>query len=501
MLEIQPDFETFKRHCREGNLIPVWAEILADMETPVSVFRKLVDGDYGFLLESVEQGENVGRYSFIGFNPEIVIRGRGREIDISYFGVDEQVVEKPANPLEFMRDFMQRYRPTPDPALPPFIGGGVGYLAYDVVRNFERIPDDNPDDLQLPDCCFMISDKLAIFDHVRHRTILLANAHVTDDARKAYDGAIHKIELMAERLRTPRIERNSISSAKMGPDVDGGAHELSSNFTREEFEAGVERVKEYIAAGDAFQVVISQRFSKPYHGDPFDIYRALRAVNPSPYNFFLKFGDLQLAGSSPEILVRVVDGEVIVRPIAGTRPRGLTGPEDLALEKSLLADPKERAEHIMLVDLGRNDVGRVAQPGSVHADDLMVIERYSHVMHIVSNVRGRLKAGMDPYDALAATFPCGTVSGAPKIRAMEIIDEIENVRRGPYAGSVGYLGFDGNLDTCITIRTVVIKGHRVYVQAGAGIVADSVPANEYDETCNKARAMLKAVEMAEAGLD
>ena len=501
MMRIQPDFTAFEQRCRQGNLIPVWTEILADMETPVSVFRKLADADHAFLLESVEQGENLGRYSFIGFNPEILIRSLGGEIIVSYFGVDEQVQPTPANPMAFMREFMQRYRPAPDPNLPPFIGGGVGYMAYDLVRCFEKLPDNNPDLLRLPDCYFMIADTLAIFDHVRRRMILLANAHVTEGPRQAYDAAVHKIQLLFERLRSARAIAKHSPLTTDTPDVDLSSEGLGSNFTQAEFEAGVEKIKEYIRAGDAFQVVFSQRFSKPYHGDPFDIYRALRAINPSPYMFYLKFGDLQLAGSSPEILVQVNRGQVRVRPIAGTRPRGATHEEDRQLERDLLADPKERAEHIMLVDLGRNDVGRVAVPGSIRVDDLMTIERYSHVMHIVSNVVGRLAPGQDAFDALEACFPAGTVSGAPKIRAMEIIDEVENVRRGPYAGAIGYFSFDGNLDTCIAIRTCVIRNRRVYVQAGAGIVADSVPASEYQETCNKAMALLKAVELAETGLD
>jgi anthranilate synthase component 1 len=502
-MKIQPDFETFTERCRQGNLIPVWAEILADSETTISAFRKLAaDGQYAFLLESVEHGENLGRYSFIGVNPDIVIRGRGNRVEILKYGDDEPIEETPDNPMTFLREFMQRYRLVKDPALEaiPYLGGAVGYMAYDLVRRFERLPDANPDELQLPEIYFMIADTLAIFDHVRHRTILLANAHVTDGPRTAYDAAAHKIELMAERLHRPwlRPATNPLDANSPAVEDEEG---LISNFTREEYAAGVERIKEYIRAGDAFQVVFSQRFSRPYGGDPFDIYRALRAINPSPYMFFLKFGDVQLAGSSPEILVRVQNGEVTVRPIAGTRPRGATRQEDEALERDLLADPKERAEHIMLVDLGRNDVGRVSTPGSVHVDRLMYIERYSHVMHIVSNVVGRLAPGRDAFDALAATFPAGTLSGAPKIRAMEIIDEMETLRRGPYGGAVGYFSFDGNLDSCIILRTCLIKGRRVYIQAGGGIVADSVPANEYQETVNKAAAVLKAVEMAERGLD
>ena len=497
-MQIKPDYKTFLQRCRQGNLIPVWAEILADMETPVSVFRKLSGGEYGFLLEAVEHGESVGRYSFIGCDPNVVIRCRGQEVDVSYHGVDERVVESVQNPLHFLREFMQRYRPAPEPDLPPFSGGAVGYMAYDIVRNFERLPDGNPDDLKLPDSIMMIAESLAIFDHVRRRTILLANAHVLGDPHEAYQRAVHKIEMLAERLR------RTLRPAELPPSptaAAGEAGEVTSNVTRETFEAGVEKAREYIHAGDAFQIVLSQRFSKPYDGDPFDIYRALRAVNPSPYMFYLKMGDVQLAGSSPEILVRVTKGEVVVRPIAGTRRRGQNHQEDLDLERDLLADPKECAEHIMLVDLGRNDVGRVAESGSVRATELMVIERYSHVMHIVSNVTGKLRPGKDAFDAIEACFPAGTLSGAPKIRAMEIIDEVENLRRGPYGGAVGYLSFDGNLDSCITIRTCIIKDGRVYVQAGAGIVADSQPAAEYEETRNKAQALLKAVELAEAGLD
>ncbi|MEN6626444.1 MAG: anthranilate synthase component I [Candidatus Sumerlaeia bacterium] len=497
--QIRPEYPEFLKRCRQGNLIPVWAEILADMETPVSVYRKLAGADYAFLLESVEQGENLGRYSFIGFDPSVVVRCRGQEINVSYHGIDEEVIEAPVNPLQFLREFMQRYKPAPDAELPPFIGGAVGYIGYDMVRQFEKLPDSNPDDLQLPDAIFMIADALAIFDHVRHRTILLANAHVLGDPRAAYDQAVHKIEVMAERLRARRIEKESPRGATTPNMAEPEA--MTSNLTRAEFEAGVERIKEYIHAGDAFQVVYSQRFSKPYHGDPFDIYRALRAINPSPHMFYLKMGDLQMAGSSPEILVCVHGDEVNVRPIAGSRPRGATPEEDARLETELLADPKERAEHIMLVDLGRNDVGRVSRPGTVRVDELMTIERYSHIMHIVSNVLGNLKPGCDALDALEACFPAGTLSGAPKIRAMEIIDEVENLRRGPYGGSVGYISFDGNLDACITIRTCVIRNRRVYVQAGAGIVADSVPATEFEETCNKAKALLKAVEAAEGGLE
>jgi anthranilate synthase component I len=495
ILKIHPDYEAFLERRKHGNLIPVWAELLADMETPVSAFRKLADGEHGFLLESVEQGEQLGRYSFIGCDPEATIRCRGSEVMLSRHGCDDEVIEHSGGPMAYLREFMARFHPAPDEDLPPFIGGLVGYLAYDMVRHFETLPDDNPDDLKLPDAWFMVADSLAIFDHVRHRMILLANAHVTDEPRAAYDAAVHKIQMMADRLRARP------PAADDEPSVGVEPRPVESNFTREEFEAGVDRIKEYVLAGDAFQVVFSQRFSKQYSGDPFDIYRALRAINPSPYMYYLKFGDVQIAGSSPEILVRVTRDRVVVRPIAGTRPRGTTMDGDRELERELLADPKECAEHIMLVDLGRNDVGRVAKVGTVRVDDLMIVERYSHVMHIVSNVVGELEDGLDAFDAVAATFPAGTVSGAPKIRAMEIVDELENLRRGPYAGMIGYFSFDGNLDSAITIRTCLVKDDRVYVQAGAGIVADSDPASEYDETCNKAQALLKAVELAERGLD
>ncbi len=500
-VKIRPDISGFMKRCREGNLVPVWTEIMADMETPVSIYRKMADGEFGFLLESVEQGENIGRYSFIGCNPEIVIQSQGEETNIYHHDAGEDSVIDAKNPMEFLREFMARYKPVEDPELGdlPFRGGSVGYMAWDLVRHFEKLPETNPDDRQLPDTFFMVTDKLVIFDHLRHRVILIANAHITDDPEKAYQNAVQKIGFMAERMLKPHPLSLSSSQGRIPSQAENpGA--VESNMTREEFQSGVERVKDYIRAGDAFQVVISQRFQKAYRGDPFDIYRALRTINPSPYMFFLKFGDLQLAGSSPEILVRVAGDKVTVRPIAGTRRRGTTKEEDLKLEKELLADPKERAEHIMLVDLGRNDTGRVAVPGSVEVNDLMVIERYSHVMHIVSNVQGRLNPDLDAFDALAATFPAGTLSGAPKIRAMEIIDEIENIRRGPYGGAVGYFGYDGNLDTCIILRTAIIKNNTVYAQAGAGIVADSIPENEYEETRIKAMAMLKAVEMAESGM-
>jgi len=488
-----PSQEEFLEKAKEGNLIPVYKEILADMETPVSVVKKLAESDFVFLLESVEGGETVGRYSFLGADPFVLFKSKGHEIDLIY-QKGEETFNTDKTPLDVLRDVMSRFRPVSDASLPPFIGGAVGYVSYDEIRNIEpRIPDNNPDDMNLPDTFFMITDNLIIFDHVRHRILLVNNAHVRGAPENAYEDAIKQIELLHERLRLPL----PVSEAEQRQ----AELRVESNMTEEQFRDAVERAKEYIFAGDVFQAVLSQRLKTTFECDPLNIYRALRAINPSPYMFYLKFGALRLIGSSPEILVKVTGDRVQLRPIAGTRRRGITPEEDRELEKELLADPKECAEHIMLVDLARNDCGRVATYGSVHVDDLMVVERYSHVMHIVSNVLGRLDSKYDAYDVLKASFPAGTVSGAPKVRAMEIIDELEPVRRGPYAGAVGYFSFSGNLDSCITIRTIVIKGDVAYIQAGCGVVADSVPETEYQETMNKARALLRAIELAEEGLE
>jgi len=489
-----PSKEDFIKKAQKGNLIPVYKEILADVESPVSAMKKLLDSDFAFLLDSVEGGEALGRYSFLSADPSILFKSKGREVDLIYQN-NEETFETDGYPLDVLRNVMSRYQLVPEPNLPPFIGGAVGYVSYDEIRNMEStIPDENTDDLNIPDTFFMITDNLIIFDHVRHRILLVHNAHIRGEPEKSYDEAVHQIELLRERLRKSLQEKEpeGASDQPLG---------FESNFTLEEFEKIVEQAREYILAGDAFQIVLSQRLKTTFQCDPFDIYRALRAINPSPYMFYLKFGGLQLIGSSPEILVKVTGDKIQVRPIAGTRKRGRTPEEDKALEQELLSDPKERAEHIMLVDLGRNDCGRVARYGSVHVDDFMVIERYSHVMHIVSNVVGTLDQKYDAYDVFKACFPAGTVSGAPKVRAMEIIDELETVRRGPYAGAVGYFSFNGNLDSCITIRTVVVKGDTAYIQAGAGIVADSIPKNEYRETLNKARGMLKAIEMAQEGFE
>lgn len=503
---ISPTFSEFEQLAKKGNLVPICRELLADMETPVSLYRKLEqDCPNTFLLESVEQGERLGRYSFLGTDPSVIFRVQGGKQELIAPGLD---LTPAGTPVETLRMLLGRYKPVTYQGLPPFFGGAVGYLAYDTVRFYERIPDTRPDDLNLPDSVIMITDQIVAFDHVRHRLVLIANAHLEEgcDLRKAYDRAVSKLDLLRARLRAPLPVDSSRPRRQPAPDTLEAFKDLAvpvtSNTTRDQFESMVLRAKEYILAGDIFQVVLSQRFGARITCNPFDVYRALRAVNPSPYMFYLNCGgDFQLAGSSPEILSKLQEGVVTVRPIAGTRKRGIDEQEDKALEADLLADEKERAEHVMLVDLGRNDIGRVSQFGTVTVDDFMTIERYSHVMHIVSNVTGDLDEGRDAIDVLGATFPAGTLSGAPKIRAMEIIDELEVSRRGPYGGTVVYFAFDGDMDSCIIIRTAVIRGDQVYVQAGAGIVADSDPGNEYMECVNKARGMLKAVDMAEQGLD
>ena len=494
-----PDRQEFARRAEQGDLTPVYREILADMETPVSAFKKIsgvVSGmeQYSFLLESVEGGERIARYSFLGSGADRVIKSKGTRVEVARDGQLETADLPPGRDvLHILKAELGRFTYVPDPNLPRFCGGAVGFIGYDMVRFFEELPDSTVDDLDLPDCLFIFTDTLLIFDHVRHRIRVVCNARVEGDPDAAYDAAIRKIDEMVARLKQPAGESQS--------GKGGAAPEVTSNFAREEFEEAVRKCKDYIAAGDVIQVVLSQRFQTKVTADPFDVYRALRSVNPSPYMYYLAYGDIKLIGSSPEILVTEERGNVIVRPIAGTRPRGTTDDEDQMLEKELLKDEKERAEHIMLVDLGRNDIGRVCRYGSVEVDELMTIERYSHVMHIVSNVRGRLRVDADQFDLLRACFPAGTVSGAPKIRAMEIIDELEPTRRGTYAGSIGYFSYSGDMDTCITIRTILIQGDTAYVQAGAGIVADSDPSREYEETRNKARAMIRAIEMAEGGLE
>jgi anthranilate synthase component 1 len=494
---VYPDLDQFRRLSREGNLIPVYREILADMDTPVSAFRKIDDGKYSFLLESVEGGEKWARYSFLGSKPSIVVRSIGNRVEIVRHGKKE-TRSFLHDPLEAIKDILAEYKPVPNPGLPRFYGGAVGFIGYDVVRFFEKMPDRKKPGLGLPDILFMITDTLVIFDNVTHKIKVVSNAHITDSSpAAAYKEAIEKIDAIIHKL-TRRIRNPAAPGTRPSPRRRSV---LKSNFTQRLYEQAVLRAKEYIKAGDIFQVVPSQRFERPISVEPFEIYRALRLINPSPYMYFLRCGDATIVGTSPEVMVRLERDRIDLRPIAGTRPRGSTEEEDKALEKELLEDPKERAEHIMLVDLGRNDVGRVSRPGSVEVSELMAIERYSHVMHIVSNVCGTIAGGKDAFDVVRASFPAGTVSGAPKIRAMEIIDELEPTRRGPYAGAVGYFGFSGNMDTCITIRTLVISGDVAYIQAGGGVVADSVASLEYQETVNKAKAMMRAVEMAERGLE
>jgi anthranilate synthase component 1 len=498
-----PDRDAFLALARRGNLVPVYREILADRLTPVSAFEKLTaagasagGNGYAFLLESVEGGERIGRYSFLGSNPSLVFRSKGNRAAITdETGTREITLTADSDPLTLLKELLGRYHYVESPDLPRFCGGAVGFFSYDVVRFFEQLPDKNPDELDVDDACFLFTDTLCLFDHVRHRVKVVCNAHIeNDDPGKAYDRALAKIEALIARLRAPLLIPNTKRPAQ-------DAVEVESLFPRADYEAAVERCREYILAGDAFQIVLAQRFKVAFTAPPFDLYRALRSVNPSPYMYYLDLGERKIIGTSPEILVTVEQGTVRVRPIAGTRPRGKTPEEDEQLEKELLADEKERAEHIMLVDLGRNDIGRVCEYGTVQVNELMTVERYSHVMHIVSNVTGRLARDKDVFDVLRACFPAGTVSGAPKVRAMQIIDEQESTRRGFYAGSAGYISYSGDMDMAITIRTMMTDGQTAYLQAGGGLVADSVPANEYQECLNKARALVQAIELAEAGLE
>lgn len=488
---LYPTLKKFKELAGKGNLIPVYKEILADTDTPVTAFLKL-GGTPSFLLESVEGGEKWARYSFIGSRPSKVIKGRGSTVEIINGQKPPTLVESD-NPVDLIKREISKYRPVEIEGLPRFFGGLVGYMGYDMVKFFEPMEEFKKEGLGLPDFFFMLTDTMLIFDSLRQKIKVLSNAHIEDDSPdEAYREAEQKIDDIIAKLRTPLVLESTRSAGK--------TNGVRSNFSKQDFLTAVEKSKEYVMAGDIVQVVLSQRFERDAAGDPFHIYRALRVINPSPYMYYLDIGDTKIVGSSPEILVRFEDGKIVLRPIAGTRKRGMTESADKALEEELKKDPKEIAEHIMLVDLGRNDVGRVATIGSVKVTELMTVERYSHVMHLVSNVEGDLKEGLDAFDVLAACFPAGTVSGAPKVRAMEIIEELEPTRRGPYAGAVGYFSYSGNMDTCITIRTLIIKDGKVYVQAGAGIVADSEPEREYLETVNKAKGMMTAVDMAEEGL-
>lgn len=490
----QPSLAEFQNLAGQGNLVPVYRELPADLETPVSVYLKLRNGGPSFLLESVERGEQLGRYSFIGVHPPLLMTAHGSQVTISGAGgVPLDVRQGHDDPLSVVADFLGQRQPIELPGLPRFTGGAVGFLSYDWVRFLERLPTTAPDQLGVPEFCFMLADNLVIFDHVRHKLIVLANARLEGDLLAAYADAVARIDSVVARLQKP------LAAPPSQQHLSGRSWE--SNFTQDEFEAAVHRAKDYIAAGDIFQVVLSQRLQRATEADPFTIYRALRMLNPSPYMFFLEFSDtLRIIGSSPEMHVRLEGGVAQLHPIAGTRWRGDSPAEDARLAAELLADPKERAEHVMLVDLGRNDLGRVCDYGTVRVPAMMTVERYSHVMHITSDVQGRLRSEHDAFSLLRATFPAGTLSGAPKVRAMEIIEELEHTRRGAYGGCVGYIDYDGTMDTCITIRTIVMLGNTCYLQAGAGIVADSDPTSEWLECMNKAKALAVAVEHAEHGL-
>ncbi len=474
--------------------MPVYREIIADLDTPLTIFAKVAGKkSHAFLFESVEGGEKWGRYSFIGLDPIATFQSFCQSISIQQ-GTENQ--EKQGDPIEALKELLTSFNACRSEVLPRFFGGAVGFMGYDMVRFMERLPEENQPLADCPDSSFMIPRLVLIHDSLR-QTLTIVNCvplEADSDLDALYQEAMKRIDGIVEQLQCP------LPGELLGHNEDGHSHDFSSNMTQEEFAAMVEKAKDYILAGDIIQVVLSQRFRTKINLNPLALYRALRHINPSPYLFYLKLGDLVQIGSSPEILVRLEGSDIELRPIAGTRPRGDTSAIDLALEKELLADPKERAEHLMLVDLGRNDVGRVAGYGSVEARDLLIVERYSHVMHIVSSVHGELEDGKDMFDVFKACFPAGTVSGAPKIRAMEIIEELESERRGPYAGAVGYFGFSGNMDFCITIRTFVLRGDDLYIQAGAGIVADSVADKEFEETLNKAKGLRRALELAEKGL-
>ena len=491
-MNIQPSKEAFLRLCTQGNVVPVYADLMADFETPVSAYAKLKASGPAYLLESIEGGETVSRYSFIGCRPRKVFACYAEVTEIREPGRPVQRIPTPHDPLKLLEAEISGYQPVQVPGMPRFMGGAVGYLGYEYIHRIEpTVPEAARDELGLPLVYFMLSDTLLMFDRAKQTLRLCVNAHVRGDPTATYAAAVAELHSLYDLLRQPR---ELASSALVEPpriDIP------PSNFTRPAFEKMVEASQEYIRAGDIIQVVLAQRFVREFTRTPLDLYRALRTVNPSPYMFLLDTGDFALVGASPEVHVRVTDGRVEIRPIAGTRRRGASAAEDLALEKELLADDKERAEHLMLVDLARNDIGRVCRFGSVTVPEFMIVERYSHVMHIVSQVEGRIAPDKTAFDLMRATFPAGTVSGAPKIRAMQIIAEQEKLQRSFYAGALGYFSYDGNLDSCITLRTALVKEGKVYIQAGGGIVADSVPASEYQESINKASALLKAVAIAE----
>jgi anthranilate synthase component 1 len=501
-MQYYPSLDEFMELARHASLVPVYRQLTGDTLTPVSAFCKIQEGDWAFLFESVIGGERLGRYSFLGSGPFLRFQSFDQRVQIQQAAAARSkataLVElEHADPLRLLEEKLSGYRAPFLPGLPRFCGGAVGYAGYDSVRYVEHLPNPPPDDRHLPDLCFAFYDRMVIFDHINKTVAVVAHAHVDPkDPSRSYQAACAQVDRLVERLQQGVADLQLTDIARVGPSQ----RPYRSNFEPSAFETAVEKCKEYIKAGDIFQVVLSQRLQTETTARPFDIYRTLRVVNPSPFMFYLRTGPLCLVGSSPEIMVRVEGDRVTIRPLAGTRPRGRTEEEDQALAAELLGDPKERAEHIMLVDLGRNDVGRVARFGTVQLSDVMEVERYSHVMHICSNVTGRLQEGKTAFDALRACLPAGTLSGAPKVRAMEIIDELEPHRRGPYGGAVGYVDFSGNMDTCIALRTMVLKGQTAYLQAGAGIVADSVPAREREETLNKALVLLRALEIAETQL-
>ncbi len=486
---ILPTKEEFLKKAETYNLIPLYMEVMADMETPISIFQKVRREGPTYFLESGEVGEKFGRYSFIGLDPFMNFESREGKIKVTTGGEEKLFT---GNPLKVLRSVMKGFKPAEDPDLPRFYGGAVGFAGYDIVHHLENIPLPHADDMKLPEASFIFAGLVLIYDHWRHTLKIVVNVWVREKPEEEYERACREINLVLQDLKGPLPET-------FEPEKSQEEITFKSNFPREDFKDKVMKVKDYIEKGDIFQLVLSQRFEAPLTVHPLNLYRVLRTVNPSPYMYYLDFGDYKIVGSSPEPLVKLEGGVVETRPIAGTRPRGTTGEEDQSLARDLLQDEKEKAEHIMLVDLARNDLGRICEYGTVETNKLFSVEKYSHVMHMVTEVKGVLRKDRDALDVLMACFPAGTVSGAPKIRAMEIISELEPARRGPYAGAVGYVGFSGNMDTCITIRTMIIKEDRVYVQAGAGIVADSQPEKEYQETQHKAAALLKALNKAREG--
>ena len=491
-----PTSAEFEALAQQSRFVPVYRQLTADTLTPVTAYQRIASGSCAFLFESVIGGEKVGRFSFVGSNPFLTITATGAKVVIEHANNERREFES-ADPLKELDRLVSQYQSASIPGLPRFCGGAVGYAGYDVIRYTENLPNVPTDDRHLPDLSFAFYDVMVVFDHIRKVVIAVALADTQlskpDEARARAEA---RLDVLCRQLT---FSGGDVTLTDIDLTIEPTPN-VKSNFTQPQFHAAVEQCREYIKAGDIFQVVISQRLEYKSAAQPLDVYRSLRMVNPSPFMFLLKTPDVDLVGSSPEIMVRVEDGEATIRPLAGTRPRGKTPQEDRELAEELLADPKERAEHVMLIDLARNDVGRVAEYGTVSLTDVMVVEKYSHVMHITSNVCGQLREGLSAIEALRAGLPAGTVSGAPKVRAMEIIDAIEPLKRGPYGGAVGYIDFTGNMDTCIALRTLVIKDGTIYIQAGAGIVADSVPEMEYRETLNKARAMLKAIHIAETQL-